>query len=134
MSILNWIRNGKLGIKPPNSPILPDPSREDDAGTAQVTTACNDEVEAVITTPKKRKRGEYGAYSPDTRAKIARYTIDNGPAKAARHFSTVLGKNVNESTVRSMKKLFLNSPKKSSDDRSFPHSPRGRPSETWTIR
>ena len=107
MSILNWMRNGKLGIKPPNSPILPDPSREDDTGTAQVTTACNDEVEAVITTPKKRKRGEYGAYYPDTRAKIARYAIDNGPANAARHFSTVLGKNVNESTVRSMKKTFF---------------------------
>ena len=92
VSILNWMRNGKLGIKPPNSPILPYPIREDDMGTAQVTTACNEEVEAVLTTLKKRKRGEYSAYSPGTRAKIARYAINNGPAKAARHFFTVLGK------------------------------------------
>ena len=51
MSIFNWMRKGKLGIKTQNSPILPDPIREDDMGTAQVTTACNDEVEAVLTTP-----------------------------------------------------------------------------------
>lgn len=45
----------------------------------------------------------YSDYDNEQRMKIARYAIDNGPAKAARHFTTVLKRRVNESTVRSIR-------------------------------
>lgn len=73
---------------------------------------------------KKRQRGEYGSYSPETRTKIAKYAIENGPTKAAAHFSKTLGRKLNESTVRSIKKHFLASPSKSKEQR-LPHFPRG---------
>ena len=56
---------------------------------------------------KKRKWGEYVHYSPEVKAKIARYAIDNGPTKAAKHFSKVLEKNISESTVRGFKSSYI---------------------------
>lgn len=97
MSILNWIRGGTLGNKTPNSPTLPDPTEIENT-EAQITAVCNAEVENATTT-RKRKRSEYGSYTPETRAKMARYAIENGPTKAARHFSKDLGRDVNESTI-----------------------------------
>jgi hypothetical protein len=41
-------------------------------------------------TSGNRKRGNYGEYSPATRANIARYALKNGNTKAARHFSSAL--------------------------------------------
>lgn len=119
------MRNEKLGVKTPNSPILPDPVHDDDVQEARVTTSCN-EVEHFLSTPRKRKRGDYGTYSPEIRVKMARYAIDNGPAKTARHFPAELGENVNERTGRSIKKLYRNSSSKS-DGRRFLHSSCGRP-------
>ena len=59
------------------------------------------------TSSKKWKRGEYGHYSPQQKAKLARYAIDNGATKAARHCSEKLGTKLNESTVRSFKSSYI---------------------------
>ncbi|XP_033758148.1 uncharacterized protein LOC117340497 [Pecten maximus] len=104
----NWLKYGKLGVKHPSSP---DPRNvaEADPDLAVVFTKCNEEVSNTyinttnVHTPKKRKRGDYGSYSPEQRAKMAKYTIDNGPAKAAKHFTKILGRPINESTLRSIK-------------------------------
>lgn len=48
----------------------------------KLTAVCNAEVEKV-TTPRKRKRSEYGSYTPKTRAKMARYaSISQQPQKS----------------------------------------------------
>lgn len=56
---------------------------------------------------RKRKRGNYERFSPETKAKIARYAINHGASKAARYYSTTLNKNVQESTVRRFKTAYL---------------------------
>lgn len=48
MSILNWVRNGKLGIK---QPTLPNPLQIADETDAHITTICSEEVEKVDCTP-----------------------------------------------------------------------------------
>ena len=125
------LKFGKLNIKKPPKACLPDPREIADEETAQTTTSANDEVCAVIDSPsRKRKRiEEYGKYSPEVRLKIARYCIDNGPAKTARHFTKELGRPVNESTIRNIKKSYLNSPKRDQFKTVMPRSPRGRPSK-----
>lgn len=75
---------------------------------------------------RKIIRSEYGTYTPETTAKIARYAIENGPAKAACHFSEDLGREVTESTIRSTQTLFQGSPSKNTLS-VLPYSPRGRP-------
>jgi hypothetical protein len=96
--MLNWLKHGKINFKPPPSIILPDPRESSDNVEGCNIAAANEFVDEVqrskdvlspagTSTPKKRKREEYGQYSPDTRAKMARYCIDNGPSKTARFFS-----------------------------------------------
>jgi hypothetical protein len=61
-------------------------------------------MEGTPTRGVKRKRGGYcDDYSPETRCYIAKYAIENGNTKAARHFSDILKKDINVSTVRSIK-------------------------------
>lgn len=86
MSILNWVRRGTLGNKTPNSSTLPDPTEIENTKEAQITAVCNAEVENV-TTPRKRKRSEYGSYTPETRAKMARYASISQHSQKE-HFST----------------------------------------------
>ncbi len=40
-------------------------------------------------------------YSPEDRAKIGTYAVENGASKAARHYSKIMGVVINDSTVRS---------------------------------
>jgi len=76
----------------------------------------------------KRKRGGYGVYDGETRAKIARYAIDNGVAGASRYFSTDLGRKVSETTVRSMRDAYVRVRKQHGDDpKTLARSPRGAP-------
>ncbi|CAG2210204.1 unnamed protein product [Mytilus edulis] len=55
----------------------------------------------------KRKRGNYNNYSPEVRAKMAKYAIENGVQNTARKFTTDLGSPVNESTIRSIKSSYM---------------------------
>lgn len=55
---------------------------------------------------RKRKRGEYSHYTPEQKAKIVRFAIDNGNSRAAKHFSESMGRKINESTIRSFKAAY----------------------------
>lgn len=129
VKMLNWLKFGKVTAKAPPSILLPDPRESASNDEACSTSAANSAVIEVLepSTPK-RKRDDYGKYSPEQRAKMARYCIQNGPAKAARHFSSQLGRKVNESTLRSIKAAYL---REKTPERTtlptLPHSPRGRP-------
>ena len=52
------------------------------------------------------KGGPYIKLNDEMRAKIGKYASENGDTAAARHFSKVLGKALNRSTVRGMKKCY----------------------------
>jgi len=113
-----WLRKGKGEIKKPPSILFPDPTKINDLQTAASVSAANDAVIVDLTSSeksnvtthgsseRKRKRsGQYGSYTPEIRLRIAKYCIDNGPARTSRHFSAELGWTVNESTVRNIKKI-----------------------------
>jgi transposase-like protein len=54
-----------------------------------------------------KKRGGYGKYSPEFRAKVAKYALENGDVKAVRHFSSQLDKKLNESVVRNWRGKYV---------------------------
>ena len=64
------------------------------------------ELRDMTPTSSGKKRKRYGDYSSETRAKIAKYAIQNGNTAAARHFSNALDMNISESTVRGMKSAY----------------------------
>ena len=74
-----------------------------------------------------------GRYGPDVRANVGKYACENGIAQAARYFSKKLGENVSESTVHSIKKVYVEELRKrrrsedTSDVDVFPLKKRGRP-------
>ena len=100
-----------------------------DETEATICAAANDRIDQLIDQPptKRRKRGEYSVYSDQTRLNIAKSALEIGVNKTARKFSQQLGKNVNESTVRNMKKSYLQHLQKGDHPTSLPKSPRGRP-------
>ena len=53
------------------------------------------------------KRGNYNNYSPEVRAKMARYAVENGIQNAARKFTIELGSPINESTIRSINSSYF---------------------------
>ena len=66
--------------------------------------AANTEVMRVINDSSKlksagKKRGAYNKYTPEFKANVARYAIENGNCQAAIKFSTT-GKVIDKSTVR----------------------------------
>lgn len=56
---------------------------------------------------QKRKHGEYNHYSAEQRYKIAKYAVENSFMKASKHFSTVMGKQINKIGIRAMKKSYI---------------------------
>lgn len=95
--------------------------------------AADAEVAAVKTpdSTRKRKRGEYHNYTGEQRAKIAKFAVENGNIRAARHFSQLLGFSINESSVRTIKKCYLRNIKLLGKDHDevleLPRNVRGRP-------
>ncbi|ELT87687.1 hypothetical protein CAPTEDRAFT_199284 [Capitella teleta] len=97
MSLLRYF---KIADKTPRSyptqpPGLPDLNAEATPEDAAACAAANREIlrsQEKAATSNSKKRGDYSQYDEGQRLKIARYTIDNGPAKASRHFSALLGK------------------------------------------
>lgn len=115
MELTSWLKTGKIKKRFPSGPGLPDPNEEKSEVEANSLQAANDAVDAILfKTPTKRKRGEYASYDDETRAKIARYAVDNGVAKAARKFSGQLEHKVSESTVRSMRDIYIKQKKEGS--------------------
>ena len=56
---------------------------------------------------EKVSRGTYNSYTPQKRAKIGKYAAENGPMRAAKHFTATWGIHVNESTARRLKSEYL---------------------------
>ena len=69
--------------------------------------AANKEVTNALTTPEKVSQGKYNSYTPHQGAKIGKCTAENGPTQEAKHFTTSWSIHVNESTVRRLKKEYL---------------------------
>lgn len=87
MSLANWLKSGKVSVSSPTVPGLPDPVTMSDCRESLLTQTANSAVETVIKSgapcaSRKRKRGEYSCYDDETRAKIARFAVDNGVAKS----------------------------------------------------
>ena len=83
---------------------------------------------------RKRKRGGYKTYTPEQRAKYAKFAVEIGVAKAAKKLSTQLGARVSETTIRSMrddynKKVKVNLAQRinNADINKLPTKIRGRP-------
>lgn len=64
-------------------------------------------VKQAVPNRESRKRGRYNSYTPEQRASIGKYAAENGPTKAARHFTKILGSDVNESTARKLRSEYL---------------------------
>ena len=135
----------------PSTPGLPDPNKEEDQGKAQLCAAANEAIlEAVALSPlpagdayfpadatptppkgQKRKRGQYGIYTPEDRLTMGKYGAEHGASRAAVHFSHQLSRKVNESTIRTMVKSYKLKLATSQDDqediKELPTAKRGRP-------
>ena len=70
-------------------------------------SAVNRHVAKVLESGKHTKlRGKYNKYSPELRAEIGRVAGQVGTKSTAVRFTKQLGKRVNESTVRSIRKAY----------------------------
>lgn len=95
VKLLNCLKHDKIKFNSPPSIIFADLRESSDNVMTYNIAAANKFVSeiqrstdihvsslAYISTPKKRKRDEYGEYSPDTRAKLARHCIDNSSSSS----------------------------------------------------
>ncbi len=100
-------------------------------GDDEATKAANKQVSEILQVAKERKkRVPNKTYDDVTRVKIAKYTCENGNKAAVEKFSDELGHKVSESSVRNMKKAYLEKLKLGKDPdsiKSLPHASRGRP-------
>ena len=83
---------------------LPDPSGP---LSALLPSSAIEEANAAVNSVRqeesvKSKRGPYLKLSDEVRAKIGKYSSENGDSVAVRHFTQVLGKLKNRSTVRGL--------------------------------
>ena len=118
--------------------VIPSAQRAKEMADEEVRKVNEIPVQASPSTPKKtttsipntppsrglkRKRSNYKVYTPEDRAKIARYAIDSGVNNAGRKFG------INESTVRTFKKAYnkIMAEEKSDIVQSIDVKPRGKP-------
>ena len=105
-----------------------------------VVRAANEKIDEVLegghlssspstssTGASKKRRGPYGIYSGELRAKIGRFAAQNSVAAARRKFSAELEKDVNESSIRGMKDAYIKALKTSDSPTELPKGTRGRP-------
>ncbi|KAI8510102.1 hypothetical protein Bbelb_125300 [Branchiostoma belcheri] len=88
--MLSWLKKANPSLQPPTLPGLLNP----------VDTDQENPVEKVVNeaNSRKRKRGSYGTYDPETRANIAKLCIEICPHTAAK-VSKEVGKQLNESAA-----------------------------------
>ena len=114
---------------------LPDPTGP---LSSSLPSSAIEEANTAITSARqeeatKAKRGPYQQLSNELKAKIGKHASENGNSAAARHFSKVLGKELNPSTIRGLKKVYLEEmsrKRKAGEDMtitSLPAKRRGRP-------
>ncbi len=120
MSLKRWLVPSSSSV----SQLLPE-------GDDEATKAANKQVSEILQVSKERKkRGPNKTNDDVTRVKIAKYTCENGNKAAVEKFSDELGHKVSESSVRNMKKAYLEKLKLGKDPdsiKSLPHASRGRP-------
>lgn len=61
---------------------------------------------------ESKGRGKYNQYTAKERAQIGKYAAEHGPARAVRHCSKLLGRQVPETTARRLKSEHLQALKK----------------------
>ena len=89
--------------------------------------------EVLETKVNTKKRGPYKRYSDTVRAEIGKYASQHGVAAAARHFSKKLDNCVSETTVRSIRNVYIEGLKRKRQDEeegdivTLPLKKRGRP-------
>ena len=104
-----------------------------DAERGSAIEAANKKVQQELDNPdnkRKRKRGDYHHYSPEVRAKVAKYACNYGNKSAVKKFSKELGHDLSEGTVRNFKRKYLDKVKSVGDPdsvTSLPSAPSGRP-------
>lgn len=125
-----WLKKVDSDIKLPSKPCLPDPTYQVDLKKAVRMTLVNDAISATpeYSGEKNSKRSKsYGVYTAEQRLQIAKWSSQFGPASASRHFTEILQRPVNESTVRSMVKQYMKAIREDGEVTALPHSKRGRP-------
>lgn len=107
----------------------PPPPLEDIPEKNHFVQVGNKHVLKTIKKYRKRKRGNFGHFTPESRAKIAKWACEYGYTSAAKRFSKELMRDVNESTVRSIKKQYLRELQNSENGNctSLHEASRGRP-------
>ena len=77
--------------------------------SSQAIAAANKEVQKAVgqSSVTGKKRGPYNKFTAAQRFEIGKYSCQYGAAEAARHFSRKLGSKVRESSVKSIKKAYL---------------------------
>ena len=90
----------------------------------------NRQVQSVLREESGGKCGQYNKYSEAERAEMGKYACCHGSAAAARYFARKLGKPVNKSTIRAIKKSYTEELKKRSCEcdqlQCLPQKKRGR--------
>ena len=103
MSLWKYIKKEKLPLPDGHScPTL----------TSKELRSANEQVKDRLAgdTNKARKqatRGKYNEYTSEERAQIGKYAAENGPTRAARHFSELMNRKVPETTARRLKAEYL---------------------------
>jgi len=122
LKMLRWLKTAQPKTYPEPAPGLPDPNlcpTPEAAATCAAANAAIEEMAFPLGAARKRKRGAYADTDDETRLKVARYASEAGASKAARKYSSVLGRKLNESTVRGWVKKYKAQLKTVDDPRSI---------------
>lgn len=115
-----------IGAPPPVG--LPDARNAKSFVESKEIISANTEVSTALKEKRGVKRGQYAVYDEVLRSKIGRYATMNGNSAAVKHFTSELGRPVSESTIRSIKKQYVEAFKQAKADvKTLPHGNRGRP-------
>ena len=104
MSILHYFKQAS-GLPDPKGPLS-------SAISSRAIAEANKQVQEALGGEKNAKRGPYQRYSPALRAEIAEYTRRQGAAATARRYRLIVGESISESTIKSIKKKYLEELKK----------------------
>ena len=101
MALLRYLKRVD-GLPDPKGPLTSSIS-------AQAIAEANKEVQKAMgqNSVTGKKRGSYKKYTATQRSEIGKYSCQHGAAATARHFSLKLRSKVSESTVKSIKKAYL---------------------------
>ena len=103
MALLKYFKREKEG--PPDGKTCPSLTQDDlQAANAHVRKVLDDGADLREVQPKTR--GKYN-YTPEQRAQIGKYAAENGPTRAAKHFSQLWKRKVPEPTARRLKAQYL---------------------------